>query len=116
MEKGSPSIQQSLSTVGTQLEFNLDRGEKGGNPPHIDIVEQGEDAEERPSKRPKVPCARLRPSPTALVAAPNASPRSSLRRPASRALGRRPGQIGARPAAAMRRLQALRAPHAGRSR
>ena len=47
VEKGSPSIQQSLSTVGTQLEFNLDRGEKGANRPSSeDSEKERENSEE----------------------------------------------------------------------
>ena len=39
VEKGSPLIQQSSSTVGTQLEFSLERG-KGGNRPSSEESEK----------------------------------------------------------------------------
>ena len=49
VEKGTPLIQQSSSTVGTQLEFNLER-QKGGNRPSSEESEkEKENSEENKS-------------------------------------------------------------------
>ena len=46
-------IQQSSSTVGTQLEFNLERGEKGANRPSSEESERERENSKEKNDRPR---------------------------------------------------------------